>query len=157
MKAEFIINRPQRQRPLQRTLFAVITMVAWTLWISLWLPVLTLIAWLLGMEDAYKQLGLMHPLRAANDLSIVLSLAAICALSMGSWSQYNRIRFSGKQRRRGNRTLDIAEIAPALAASVETARELQGGRRCVIHFTDKGEMFLREAVVTDARLVTRVD
>lgn len=145
MKAEFVIYRPQRQPPLQRTLFALITMVAWTLWISLWLPVLTLIAWLLGMEDAYKQLGLMHPLHAANDLSMVLTVALVCALSMGSWSQYNRIRFAGKQRRRGNRTLDIAEMAPALAASVETARELQAGRRSIVHFNADGEMFLREA------------
>ena len=142
MKADFIINRPHRQPPLQRTLFAVITMVAWTLWISLWLPVLTLIAWLLGLEDAWRQLGLMHPLHAANDLSIVLTVAVVCALSMGSWSQYNRIRFAGKQRRRGNRHLDITEMAPALASSVETARQLRGGRRSVIHFAHDGQMFL---------------
>ncbi|MFC3653940.1 poly-beta-1,6-N-acetyl-D-glucosamine biosynthesis protein PgaD [Dyella humi] len=142
MKADFIINRPHRQAPLQRTLFAVITMVAWTLWISLWLPVLTLIAWLLGMEDAYRQLGLMHPLHAANDLSIVVTVAVVCTLSMGSWSQYNRIRFAGKQRRRGNRHLDITEMAPALASSVETARRLRSGRRSVIHFAHDGQMFL---------------
>lgn len=142
MKADFIINRPDRQRPLQRTLFAIITMVAWTLWISLWLPLLTLIAWLLGLEDAYKQLGLMHPLHAADNLSIVLTIAAVCALSMGSWSQYNRIRFTGKQRRRGNRHLDITEMAPALASSVETAQRLRSGRRSVIYFAHDGQMFV---------------
>jgi biofilm PGA synthesis protein PgaD len=142
MKADFIIDRPRRQPPLQRTLFAVITMVAWTLWISLWLPVLTLIAWLLGLEDTWRQLGLMHPLHAANDLRIVLTVAVICALSMGSWSQYNRVRFSGKQRRRGNRHLDIAEMAPVLASSVDTARQLRSGRRSVIRFAHDGQMFL---------------
>jgi biofilm PGA synthesis protein PgaD len=142
MKADFIINRPHRQPPLQRTLFTLITMVAWTLWISLWLPVLTLIAWLLGLEDAYKQLGLMHPLHAANDLSVVLTIALVCTLSMGSWSQYNRFRFAGKQRRRGNRALDIAEMAPALAASVETARQLRASQRSVIRFAPSGEMFV---------------
>lgn len=142
MKAEFIINRPHRQPPLQRTLFAVITIVAWTLWISLWLPLLTLIAWMLGLEDAFKQLGLMHPLHAANDLSIVLSVAIICALAIGSWSQYNRVRFTGKQRRRGNRSLDIAEMAPALAASVETAQLLRAKQRSVIRFAQDGQMFV---------------
>jgi len=149
MKAEFIINRPHRQQPLQRTLFTLVTMVAWTLWISLWLPVLTLIAWLLGLEDAFNQLGFMHPMHAANDLSIVLTIAVVCALSMGSWSQYNRVRFTGKQRRRGNRTVDITEMAPALAASVETAHQLRAGQRSVIHFAQDGWMFLDGGVKLD--------
>ena len=142
MKADFIINRPHRQSPLQRTLFTVITMVAWTLWISLWLPLLTLIAWLLGAEDAFKQLGLMHPMHAASDLSIVLSVAIVCVLSMGSWSQYNRVRFAGKQRRRGNRTVELAEMAPVLAASLDTARRLRAGQRLVVHFAPDGWMSL---------------
>lgn len=142
MKAELVIDRPERQPTLQRTFFAIITIVAWTMWVSLWLPVLTLIAWLLGLGDAYKQLGLIHPLHAVNNLSMVVTVAAVCALSIGSWSQYNRIRFSGKQRRRGNRTLDIAEMAPALATSVETARYLRAERRSVIHFSNDGEMLV---------------
>jgi biofilm PGA synthesis protein PgaD len=149
MKAEFIINRPHRQPPLQRTLFTLITMVAWTLWISLWLPVLTLIAWLLGLEDAFKQLGLMHPLHAANDLSIVLSVAVVCLLMMGSWSQYNRMRFTGKQRRRGNRSVELAEMAPVLAASVETAQRLRAGKRSVVHFTQDGWMILDAGARSD--------
>ncbi|WP_333679799.1 poly-beta-1,6-N-acetyl-D-glucosamine biosynthesis protein PgaD [Dyella sp.] len=145
MKADLIINRPHRQQPLQRGLFAIVTIVAWTLWISLWLPVITFFAWLFGLGDAYKQLGLMHPLHAANDLSMVLSIAAVCALSMGSWSQYNRFRFAGKQRRRGNRALDIAEMAPALSASVDTAKQLRARQRAVIRFGQNGEMFVDTA------------
>lgn len=145
MKADFIINRPHRQPPLQRTLFTLITMVAWTLWISLWLPVLTLIAWLLGLESAYEKLGLMHPAHAANDLSIVLSIALVCMLLMGSWSQYNRLRFAGKQRRRGNRALDIEEMAPALSASLETAKQLRKSQRSIIRFTPDGHMMVDTA------------
>ena len=95
-----------------------------------------------GAEDAFKQLGLMHPLHAANDLSIVLSVAIVCALLMGSWSQYNRVRFTGKQRRRGNRSLDIAEMAPALAASIETAQLLRARQRSVVRFAQDGQMFV---------------
>lgn len=145
MKADFIINRPHRQQPLQRGLFAIITIVAWTLWISLWLPVITFFAWLFGLGDAYKQLGLMHPLHAANNLSMVLTIALVCTLLMGSWSQYNRFRFAGKQRRRGNRVLDIAEMAPALSASVETAKQLRVRQRSVIRFGVDGEMFVDAA------------
>jgi biofilm PGA synthesis protein PgaD len=144
MKAEFIIEKPESQRPLQRATFALITMVAWTLWISLWMPVLTAIAWLLGTQNAYRQLGLVHPLHAASDLKLVVMVALVSSLSIGTWSQYNRLRFSGKQRRRANRPLDIADMAPALAASLTTAQQLRAGRRAVIQFTDNGHMFLTD-------------
>ncbi|GFZ98335.1 poly-beta-1,6-N-acetyl-D-glucosamine biosynthesis protein PgaD [Dyella caseinilytica] len=144
MKADPIINHPEYQKPFQRALFTVITMVAWTLWISLWLPLITLIAWLLGLQDVYVKLGLNHPFRAANDFGQVLQVAVIAALSLGSWAFYNRMRFAGKQKRRANRFVDIAEMAPALDASVRTAQHLRASRRSVVHFSDTGGLFLRQ-------------
>jgi biofilm PGA synthesis protein PgaD len=144
MKAEpLIINRPERQKPLQRATFALITMVAWTLWVSLWLPLLTLVAWLLGLQDVYIKLGLDHPFQAAENLNMVLSVAFTCALSLGGWAFYNRMRFSGKQKRRANRLLDINEMAPALETSVHTAQQLRASRRSIIHFNENGGMFLK--------------
>jgi biofilm PGA synthesis protein PgaD len=63
-------------------------------------------------------------------------------LLMGSWSQYNRLRFAGKQRRRGNRALDIEEMAPALSASLETAKQLRKSQRSIIRFTQDGHMMV---------------
>jgi biofilm PGA synthesis protein PgaD len=142
MKADPIINRPERQKPFQRAFFTFITMVAWTLWVSLWLPLITLIAWLLGLQDVYVKLGLDHPFRAANDLGLVLQVAFIAALSLGSWAFYNRMRFAGKQKRRANRFVDIAEMAPALDASIRTAERLRASRRSVVHFNTVGGLFL---------------
>ena len=143
MKADpIIINRPERQKPVQRAIFTFITMLAWTLWVSLWLPLITLIAWLLGLQDAYIKLGLDHPFRAANDLGLVLRVAIMAALSLGAWAFYNRVRFAGKQKRRANRFVELAEMAPVLDASVNTAQQLRASRRSVIHFNDNGGMFL---------------
>jgi biofilm PGA synthesis protein PgaD len=143
MKAEsVIINRPERQKPLQRFVFTFITMVAWTLWVSLWLPLLTLVAWLLGLQDVYVKLGLAHPFRAASDLSVVLPVAVGAAISLGAWAFYNRMRFGGKQKRRANRLIELAEMAVALDASVNTAQKLRASRRAIVHFGDQGGMFL---------------
>ena len=144
MKADpLIINRPERQKPLQRLTSALITMVAWTLWVSLWLPLLTLIAWLLGLQDVYIKLGLDHPFQAAQNLDMVLSVACVCALTFGAWSFYNRMRFAGKQRRHANRVVEIHEMAPVLEASVDTARHLRANRRSTIHFNEQGSMYLK--------------
>jgi biofilm PGA synthesis protein PgaD len=142
MKADPIINRPELQKPVQRAVFTVITMLAWTVWVSLWLPLITLIAWLLGLEDIYIKLGLNHPFRAANDLGLVLQVAAVAALSLGSWAFYNRMRFAGKQKRRANRFIELADMAPALDASVGTAQQLRASRRSIVHFNDHGGMYL---------------
>jgi biofilm PGA synthesis protein PgaD len=144
MKADpIIIHRPERQKPLQRAMFTLITMVAWTLWVSLWLPLITLIAWLLGLEDIYLKLGLDHPFRAASDLGLVVRLGIFAALSLGTWAFYNRMRFGGKQKRRANRFVELAEMAPVLDASISTAQTLRANRRTVVHFDKFGGMFLK--------------
>jgi biofilm PGA synthesis protein PgaD len=143
MKADpLIISRPERQKPLQRATYTLITMIAWTLWMSLWLPLLTLLAWLLGLQDIYIKLGLNHPFQAAQNLNMVMGVASVCALSLGGWAFYNRMRFGGKQRRHANRVVDVQEMAPALDATVDTARQLRANRRSTIHFTEQGSMFL---------------
>jgi biofilm PGA synthesis protein PgaD len=142
LKADPIIDRPELQKPFQRVFFTILTMVAWTIWVSLWLPLITLVAWLLGLQDIYVKLGLDHPFRAANDFGTVLQIAIIAAASLGSWAFYNRMRFAGKQKRRANRFVDIAEMAPALDASVGTAQRLRASRRSVVHFDAAGGLFL---------------
>jgi biofilm PGA synthesis protein PgaD len=142
MKADPIIDRPERQQPLQRAFFAFITMLAWTLWISLWLPLITLLAWMLGLQDMYIKLGLNHPFRAANDLGMVVQLAVVAALSLGTWAFYNRMRFAGKQKRRANRFVEMAEMARSLDASLHTTQRLRASRRAVVHFDDAGGLFL---------------
>jgi len=141
-KADPIIHHPEHQKPVQRAIFTIITMLAWTLWVSLWLPLITLVAWLLGLQDIYIKLGLDHPFRAANDLGTVLQVAVLAAFSLSAWAFYNRMRFAGKQKRRANRFIGLAEMAPALDASFGTAQQLRSSRRSVVHFNDRGSMYL---------------
>jgi biofilm PGA synthesis protein PgaD len=144
MKAEpLIINRPERQKPLQRATSTFITMIAWALWVSLWLPLLTLIAWLLGLQDVYLKLGLDHPFQAAQNLDMVLGVACVCAVSLGAWAFYNRVRFAGKQRRTANRVVDIQEMAPVLETTVDTAKHLRVNRRSIIHVNEQGGIFVK--------------
>jgi biofilm PGA synthesis protein PgaD len=116
--------------------------MAWTFWVSLWLPVITLIAWLLGLQDTYVKLGLIHPLHGAGDLGLILLIGLLCALAFGSWSMYNHLRFVGKQKRRGNRHIDVIDVAKVMGASIDTATHLQSNRRSVVYFTQDGYMSL---------------
>ena len=146
MKAEaIVIQRPERQRPVQRVLFGFITVIAWVIWASLWLPLLTALAWAIGLGDIYVQLDLGHPLQSSGDLDIVLYSALVCVAIFTSWSAYNHLRFSGKQKRRGNSPVSTAETAKAIGASLDTALIMQAQRRSVVQFTEKGFMSVTRA------------
>ncbi|GLQ97402.1 poly-beta-1,6-N-acetyl-D-glucosamine biosynthesis protein PgaD [Dyella mobilis] len=142
MKADPIISRPERQQPAQRIVFTFVTMVAWSLWVSLWLPLITLIAWMLGLQDVYVKLVLDRSFRTASDLGLVLQMAATAVLLLGGWAFYNHLRFAGKQKRRANRLIDISEMALALDASISTAQQLRARRRTVLHFSEQGDVYL---------------
>ena len=141
MKAEaIVIQRPERQRPIQRALFGVITVLAWIAWASLWVPLITALAWAIGLGDVYIQLNLGHPLKSGGDLVIVLYSALACITIFLSWSRYNHWRFSGKQKRRGNNPVGLADTAKSIGASLETAEAMQAQRRSVVHFSEEGYM-----------------
>jgi biofilm PGA synthesis protein PgaD len=143
MKADsLIIQRPERQKPLQRITFTLITIAAWTFWVSLWLPVITFFAWLLGLGDAYKQLNTVHAMRDAGALAILPGIGCICALIFIAWSFYNRVRFRNNRRRHGHQPLDAVHMARKIGARAETAVAMRANRRSVVRFSDGGRMYL---------------
>lgn len=143
MKADaFLIQRPERQRPLQRATFAVMTIVAWALWVSLWLPVLTLLAWLLGLGDAYRQLNILHLHGQTSSLGMIAITAAACAMLFSVWAFYNRARFSKNRRRGAPATVEIAAMAEVLGARLETVELMRTHRRAVVRFSDAGRVYV---------------
>ena len=145
MKAEAIlIERPERQSPAQKAAFTAVTIVAWVFWAFLWLPLVTLGAWAFGLRNAWLQLHVLEPVREGGDINVVLLLAIACALIFSSWSGYNHARFAGRQKRRGNNPVDIAETARVIGATTKDAVTIQAHRRAVVSVTDAGFMTVDE-------------
>src|SRR5271168_4628907 len=97
---ELIIDRPDLQTARQRVLFGSMTVFFWAIWIYLWLPILALIGWSLGLTIAYEQMvvlngyaGLLHLLKFY--LAVILCLGATLLF----WAYYNFVRFRGVNRR----------------------------------------------------------
>jgi biofilm PGA synthesis protein PgaD len=145
MKAEtIIIQRPERQSTAQRAAFATVTVFAWLFWAFLWLPLLTLGAWAFGLRNAWLQLHVLSPIGNGGDINIILLVAVLCAAVFSSWSGYNHARFAGKQKRRGNKPVDVAETAAAIGATTGDAMTMQGNRRTVISVSQDGFMTVDE-------------
>jgi biofilm PGA synthesis protein PgaD len=145
MRAEsIVIQRPYRQTLAQRAVFGLVTVVLWVFWVFLWLPLLTLAAWVLGIRDVLVQLHLFAPVGQPGDIHIVLLLAIVTSAVFTGWSMYNYARFVGRQRRRGNHPVDVAETARRIGAATTDAIQLQNSRRAVISVSDEGFMTLAD-------------
>lgn len=151
MKAEaIVIHRPERQHPARRVLFTTATLMAWMAWISLWLPLATLLAWALGLRFGYVEMVVREHGHGGQDLATLLALAAACAVVMLGWSSYNYLRFAHLDRRRRSRAVDRRAIAAALGVQQDTAAWMQRAPRMVLEFPEGGEVIHRED--DDARL-----
>lgn len=123
-----IIHHPERQGRRRRTVFTALTATAWALYFYLWLPLITLLAWVLGVRTTYGELYLKQH---AVDPFLLLALpfiALVCAVVLLAWAEYNRARFSGGERRKAMGPVGEDTVALALGADPATAAALRAGR-----------------------------
>jgi biofilm PGA synthesis protein PgaD len=97
---DLIIDRPSLQTSRQRMLYGSMTLLFWGLWIYLWLPVLGLIGWALGIRIAYNVMVVKNGyLGVVNQLGWYLKIIGILGGSLLFWAYYNLVRFHGVKRR----------------------------------------------------------
>ena len=82
-----IIERSDLQSPRQRTLSGALTLAFWAFWFYLWLPVLALLAWALGVQQAFKY---MVVLGGYHEVIRLLGLYSLIILLLGGGLVYGR-------------------------------------------------------------------
>jgi biofilm PGA synthesis protein PgaD len=107
-----IIDRPTLQTSRQRMLFGSMTLLFWALWIYLWLPILALVGWYLGVKIAYTEMvvkngftGLLHL------LGWYAAVISIMGASLITWAYYNFARFRQVTRRK--RVVIATKLTPS--------------------------------------------
>lgn len=119
MKAEgFVIQHERRRTPAQRALWSLVTLLAWLLWLYMWLPLLTLVAWLAGLHTAWLELSVADHGSQVADLLAILGDALVCAMIFAAWAYYNQARFAHRTRRR-KEPAPVALAEEALALDVD--------------------------------------
>jgi len=121
---------------MQRTLFSVITLLAWTIYLYFWAPLATLLLWLAGFRASYLQIYLQRNEVNIELLLELLGIAVFCAVFLIGWAEYNRIRFHGLDRRARQADATLEEMATSLRASLVDAQQLQSARVATIIMAD---------------------
>lgn len=131
-----LIQKPRQQPRFQRTAWGFVTIAFWAFYFYLWAPLVTLISWLLGGQMAWAQL---YEQKQTIDPFVVIALPVMllcCAALLIAWAEYNRMRFTGKERRLPHDDVTRAEIAHDLGASVAVAASLADGKSVTLHMDE---------------------
>ncbi|AXK40198.1 poly-beta-1,6-N-acetyl-D-glucosamine biosynthesis protein PgaD [Crenobacter cavernae] len=110
----------------QRMLSSTLTAMLWMLWFYLWLPALSLLAWLSGFRAFYQQM-IAQPvwLRGPQTFSMYLLtlFAAACALAL--WARLSQRQGLGCALQQGRTVplFDYAQHFGANAGEIETGRD----------------------------------
>lgn len=119
------IYTPSNRAPgATRTLHGVLTLAAWVLYAYLWLPLLTVIAWVLGVRTSFVEIYMRNN-RVDNQIFIVIGvLALVATLLLVGWAEWNRHKFGGQDRRAAPRHVDVNDVAESLFAPQDVSHRV---------------------------------
>lgn len=134
-----LINRPDKQSGVTRWGNRLGTAVAWFVWLYLWLPAVTLVAWALGLELTRRTLLTDADRFYLETLSHYGAWVASLTIVFLLWSAYNTHRFSGRSRRGPLPIVDVKQVAADLTLSTEAVASIMGSRKVTIEFDAAGQ------------------
>ncbi len=99
-----------------RTLQGIVTLIAWVAYAWLWLPVITVVAWMLGVRTSFVELRVRTYEFDQDTFGILFTLAVVATVILIGWAEYNRHKFGGHDRRMPAENVGVNEIAQSLRA-----------------------------------------
>ena len=142
---DLIIERPDLQGWPLVLGSRLITAAMWVLYVYLWLPLLTLLAWAIGIEAAYAQMVALGGYQIAAEL---WAFFATVILIMGGlllgWARINFYRFRGPDRRQLPGRTDSARMAADFGLAPDRLSALHACRRARLDHHPDGSLLWAE-------------
>lgn len=139
-ETQLIFDRPELQARRHRWVYSTLTLIAWVIWMYLWLPVITLVAWYFGVRTFLREVVIPDPGTVLAIGLIYLLVVAILGVILIGWSRYNLGRFGGKDRRKEPRDVSDAEVAEHFGIEEGTLGELRSGRAVTLSHSSEGSV-----------------
>ncbi|HWU97284.1 MAG TPA: poly-beta-1,6-N-acetyl-D-glucosamine biosynthesis protein PgaD [Oxalicibacterium sp.] len=131
---KLILNMPDLVSRHTKIGSSVFTVLFWAIFVYLWMPVITVIAWMTGLYHSYSELTYMREL---EDLShLALAYATIVAALGGTllmWALQEYLRFRNVNRRREPVAVNHHEMAKYVNFDESDVAAGQNARRLVVH------------------------
>lgn len=138
---EIFINAPSLRQPHRRAGDQLLTLLMWGIYAYLWLPLISLIAWFLGIDLFYREMVVNGGFDAFLELSVwYLFIILLILLAVGGWSASNYFRFHDKNRRKLLPAVPDSEIAEWFSVSDEQLVKLRSCERALLLFDEDGKL-----------------
>ena len=140
-RRRIIIERPDLQSPLQRATSGGLTFIFWVIWLYLWLPLVSLVAWLAGIEVFREHMIISGGYEALLDIIVwYLLIIFLLGISLISWARYNLVRFRNKGRRKAPISVDRETLARDFHIDALQLAQWQGAKDLIIHHDKQGRI-----------------
>lgn len=134
-----IISIPERQTQAQRLLGRTLTLLFWLFWIYLWLPLVSLLAWWLGLARAYEVMLAGAGLeRLTEMLPVILGGILLLVGGLLLWASYNYLKFHHRQRRSHLPALPLSVMADTVGLPAEILSRAQESRSLIASHDPQG-------------------
>ncbi|AWH54383.1 poly-beta-1,6-N-acetyl-D-glucosamine biosynthesis protein PgaD [Stenotrophomonas sp. ESTM1D_MKCIP4_1] len=132
-----VIVRPERLARQQRFLQRAATLLAWSAYAWLWVPLITLIAWLVGLRAGWERLFLLRNAVDPFFLAALPIIALFCGLLLIGWAEYNRARFADADDRQRRSDVADAAVRARLQAPAQVMHTLRRHRVVTVRMDDQ--------------------
>lgn len=151
---QITIQAPELLTRSRRTGDTMVTGVMWIVYMYLWVPLISLAAWLLGYEFAYDAMVRAGGAAALRDVlwwyGVVITLIFV---AVASWSASNRRRFRDRNRRRASGLVGDEQLRETFGVSTADLECLRYGRVVEVTFGEHAELSqISESTAPAARL-----
>ncbi len=138
---QIFIHAPALRTPHRRAGDQVLTLVMWGIYAYLWLPLISLIAWFLGIDLFYQEMVINGGFDAFVDLSgWYLLIIVIILVTVGGWSASNYFRFHDKNRRISQPTVSDQEMAEWFGIESDRLGAIRDSDRLRLAFDREGRI-----------------
>ena len=152
---QLIIERPDLQTSLQKYGYATATLLFWLLYVYLWMPLVSLLAWGLQFSFAYEHM-IAHG--GYKDLVKTLGSYGLAILVMSAvyiaWAAINYFRFHNLERRTAPDYVKLSDQAMAFGVQESALYRWQHSKNLVVYHDENGRV-ARVKVNEDARDVQK--
>lgn len=138
--SKIVIHRPDLQRKGERLAWSIVTLIAWGFWFYLWLPAVSLVAWIFGVHLFIEHMLVDEIHNYLSSLATYGAVVSTFAAVMMSWSVYNWGRFGRRNRRKAAPRVETAEIAEFFQLQMNELIGAQKHRILVVHLSPEGHV-----------------
>jgi poly-beta-1,6-N-acetyl-D-glucosamine biosynthesis protein PgaD len=141
MKNPLIIESPELQTNVQRYGWSSVTLFFWMLYVYLWLPFITLIAWWFGLKIFHRQIIELHGYEGVIDkLGLYSIIIIILSIVLIGWARIENYRFKDSVRRVGRNNVSVGEVAKTFNLQESQLTQLMQKKSVIVYFSEKGQL-----------------